>query len=100
MRFGKAKTIGCGSVIGSAIYLGLIFLAGPICNLEYGEIILRPLAYVPTLMCDWLAYLFFSRGGDVGMIFIFPAWIIFGAVVGAIAGTMVAGFAKHRRKDD
>jgi hypothetical protein len=95
MRFGKAITIGCGSVIGSAIYLGLIFLAGPICNLEYGELILRPLAYVPTLICGWLAYLYFGHIGEDGMLFIFPAWIIFGAVVGAIAGAIIASFSKH-----
>lgn len=95
MRFGRA--IGCGSVIGAAIYYGLIFVARPIGNTELGELVIGPLAYVPDLMCEWLAQLFFGRGGDIGMFFIFPTWILFGAVVGAIVGATMAALSKNRR---
>ena len=84
-----SKSIGIGTVIGGISSLGLLFYLGS----PGASDSLLSLTYVPTKICMWLADICFG-GGEGGMIFIFPVWFLFGAVIGSTIGAMIAGISK------
>jgi hypothetical protein len=87
MKWGKAT--GIGGAIGGIAFLGILFFLGS----PGASDSLLPLTYVPTKICMWLADVCFG-GGEGGMIFIFPAWFLCGAVIGDIVGAVIAGFSR------